>query len=318
VLVIVGAGYFFWLRPGQGGHATPKSIPTSNTPPAAENSAPPPAPVPAPEAKSSPQPPAASATTHTPESIIDRIAAQPVAPPVKNTPNENASNDNPPQEPAAATVTISPTTGLATMRPAAGTASGDAAGKNTPTLASATASAAKSKEQLADPAANQDAGGEIIIAPYQEKATATAPATQLAVQNTNQKVPSALPAPVVATPLASAKALPPLKAILPLQANSRSLTDEGEAAMANFIRKFKEINRGKIEVRGYVSSTNSSQKNTQLSIHRAEAVRAMLIHAGVDRGLIVVRGMGIQDPLASNDTPKGREKNRRVELEIIP
>ena len=78
------------------------------------------------------------------------------------------------------------------------------------------------------------------------------------------------------------------------------------------------MGQGKIEVRGYVSSDKSSRENTQLSIHRAEAVQEMLINKGVDRAMIVVRGMGVQDPLASNDTPEGREKNRRVELEVIP
>ncbi|HBT97235.1 MAG TPA: hypothetical protein DEB25_06205 [Desulfobulbaceae bacterium] len=116
----------------------------------------------------------------------------------------------------------------------------------------------------------------------------------------------------------SAKALPRLKAILPLRANSLSLTDEGHAELADFVRKFKEAGQGKIEVRGYVSSDNAAPANTRLSIRRAEAVRDMLMDIGVDRASIKVRGMGIQNPLADNDTLEGRSKNRRVELEIIP
>ncbi|MDR0477201.1 MAG: OmpA family protein, partial [Desulfobulbaceae bacterium] len=112
--------------------------------------------------------------------------------------------------------------------------------------------------------------------------------------------------PVAATPPASGKTLPHLKAILPLKANSQSLTSEGKAALAHFVRKFKNIGQGKIEVRGYVSSSTSSKGNTQRSIERAEAVQAMLISAGVDRASIVTRGMGIENPVASNKTSTGR------------
>ena len=167
--------------------------------------------------------------------------------------------------------------------------------------ASTTASAANQQAAPAtsSPQAANDKAEGIIIDSQQQKTPAPPPA-----RDTDATT--------------SAKAVPQLKAILPLRANSRSLTDEGQTALTDFVEKFKEAGHGKIEVRGYVSSNNDVQENTQLSIRRAEAVQAMLIRAGVDRASIKVRGMGIQNPLADNDTPEGRNKNRRVELEMIP
>ena len=129
-----------------------------------------------------------------------------------------------------------------------------------------------------------------------------------------------------APPQASASAPPPvdngplpqLKAALPLRANSLSLTREGNALLADFVEKFKKTGHGKIEVRGYVSSTSNSKENIELSLRRAEAVRDMLIHAGIKPASIVTRGMGNQEPLLKDADFNGRSKNRRVELEMMP
>jgi OOP family OmpA-OmpF porin len=42
-----------------------------------------------------------------------------------------------------------------------------------------------------------------------------------------------------------------------------------------------------------------------------------LMNRGIPEAQIEIRGMGIQDPIATNDTPAGRLKNRRVEIEVI-
>jgi len=52
----------------------------------------------------------------------------------------------------------------------------------------------------------------------------------------------------------------------------------------------------------------------QLSRNRAQAVRDYLVQQGVPEGTIVSRGFGKTKPVATNDTPEGRQQNRRVEL----
>jgi OOP family OmpA-OmpF porin len=56
---------------------------------------------------------------------------------------------------------------------------------------------------------------------------------------------------------------------------------------------------------------------TELAHGRAEALKQALVAAGVPEGRIVVDGVGAEDPVADNSTPKGRLANRRVELKLF-
>ena len=58
--------------------------------------------------------------------------------------------------------------------------------------------------------------------------------------------------------------------------------------------------------------------NTALSVARAKAVVEYLIERGVDRSRLTAAGYGEQRSLASNETAAGRQKNRRVEIVILP
>jgi outer membrane protein OmpA-like peptidoglycan-associated protein len=56
--------------------------------------------------------------------------------------------------------------------------------------------------------------------------------------------------------------------------------------------------------------------NQQLSQQRADAVRTYLTSQGVSSNSITTQGFGENNPIASNDTPSGRQQNRRVELVV--
>ncbi len=58
--------------------------------------------------------------------------------------------------------------------------------------------------------------------------------------------------------------------------------------------------------------------NEELSMKRAEAVRAYLISVGARPDLVAAQGMGAADPVAPNDTAKGRAQNRRVVVTVVP
>ncbi len=70
----------------------------------------------------------------------------------------------------------------------------------------------------------------------------------------------------------------------------------------------------KLEVEGHTDSVGSDEYNQQLSEKRAGAVRDYLVQQGIQVDSIVARGLGKTQPVASNDTPEGRQQNRRVEL----
>lgn len=58
--------------------------------------------------------------------------------------------------------------------------------------------------------------------------------------------------------------------------------------------------------------------NWQLSTARALTVTRVLVTAGMDAKNLIPAGVGANDPIASNSTSEGRQKNRRIEIALLP
>jgi choice-of-anchor C domain-containing protein len=71
-----------------------------------------------------------------------------------------------------------------------------------------------------------------------------------------------------------------------------------------------------ILIEGHTDSTGTMQSNQVLSARRAAAVRQWLVDHAISAALITTRGYGQTAPVASNGTPEGRQKNRRVAIRI--
>lgn len=69
-----------------------------------------------------------------------------------------------------------------------------------------------------------------------------------------------------------------------------------------------------LQIEGHTDSVGSDEFNQQLSEQRAGSVRDFLAEQGVPVSSITAKGFGKTQPVASNDTPEGRQKNRRVEI----
>jgi outer membrane protein OmpA-like peptidoglycan-associated protein len=69
-----------------------------------------------------------------------------------------------------------------------------------------------------------------------------------------------------------------------------------------------------VAVEGHTDSVGSDDYNQQLSEHRAQAVRDYFVQQGINSSAVEAHGYGKKEPIASNDTPEGRQQNRRVEL----
>ena len=69
-----------------------------------------------------------------------------------------------------------------------------------------------------------------------------------------------------------------------------------------------------LEVEGHTDSIGGEEFNQRLSEKRAGSVRDYLVQQGITGEAIVSRGLGKSEPVASNDTPEGRQQNRRVEI----
>jgi len=72
-----------------------------------------------------------------------------------------------------------------------------------------------------------------------------------------------------------------------------------------------------IEIAGHTDNVGSPESNLKLSQERAEAVRQYLLQSyGLPPQLVIAQGYGDRQPVASNDAPEGREKNRRVVFRV--
>jgi len=72
----------------------------------------------------------------------------------------------------------------------------------------------------------------------------------------------------------------------------------------------------RLEVDGYTDSVGSEEYNLKLSDQRAGGVRDYLLGQGIAPDNITAKGFGKDDPVSSNDTAAGRQKNRRVEMVV--
>lgn len=69
-----------------------------------------------------------------------------------------------------------------------------------------------------------------------------------------------------------------------------------------------------VEVAGHCDNIGSAAYNKGLSQRRANAVKNYLVKEGIASSRIKAKGYGFDKPVASNATPGGRAKNRRVEI----
>lgn len=74
----------------------------------------------------------------------------------------------------------------------------------------------------------------------------------------------------------------------------------------------------KLRIEGHASSEGSDKHNLDLSDRRAKAVMEHLVSVnGIEAARLVAKGYGETQPIASNESEEGREKNRRVEFTIL-
>ena len=71
-----------------------------------------------------------------------------------------------------------------------------------------------------------------------------------------------------------------------------------------------------IKIGGYTDNVGQPESNLALSDDRAKKVMAELVAMGVDAGRLQAEGYGEQFPVAENDSPEGRSKNRRTALSV--
>jgi outer membrane protein OmpA-like peptidoglycan-associated protein len=97
--------------------------------------------------------------------------------------------------------------------------------------------------------------------------------------------------------------------------NSAEIREESEAVLREIGDVLRKNADWRLRIEGHTDSIGGAAFNQDLSLHRAEAVRAWLVERyRIDAGRLQTAGLGASAPKDRNDTPEGRARNRRVEL----
>ncbi len=99
--------------------------------------------------------------------------------------------------------------------------------------------------------------------------------------------------------------------------DSAELSKDSKKVIDQLISEIKDPDTEKVTVVGHADSIGTKTYNKDLSERRASAVEDYLEKRGITSVPMDKRGLGETDPVANNDTAKGRAENRRVEIIVI-
>ena len=100
------------------------------------------------------------------------------------------------------------------------------------------------------------------------------------------------------------------------------LSPNGRQALSQYVPRLQNLQNAKVVVYGYTDNLAVGpalqqagiKNNIDLSSRRADNVVAYFRAQGVHPNIISAKGFGDTHPVASNDSPDGRAKNRRIEI----
>ncbi|TCP07013.1 OmpA family protein [Caldimonas thermodepolymerans] len=104
--------------------------------------------------------------------------------------------------------------------------------------------------------------------------------------------------------------------IIEFEPGSSVITPQGQRILDELLPTLVQLSARQIEVIGHTDSLGARDANIALSFARADAVKNYLVSKGITPSRIGVSGAGPDRPIASNQTPEGRARNRRIEFRI--
>ncbi|MGA2587558.1 MAG: OmpA family protein [Candidatus Aminicenantales bacterium] len=94
----------------------------------------------------------------------------------------------------------------------------------------------------------------------------------------------------------------------------RPVSKTNLAELAKILNKYPDTN---ILIEGHTDNTGSDDHNMSLSKDRAQSVAFNLATLEVKSARFSIAGFGETQPIVTNDTPEGRQKNRRVDIAVL-
>jgi OOP family OmpA-OmpF porin len=143
-----------------------------------------------------------------------------------------------------------------------------------------------------------------------QPAAPAAPSAPAAPAAPAQPAPAARPAP------ASVRQAVVIQADALFDFDKSVLRPDGRKSIDDAMAKLRGVDLELVIATGHTDSVGSDAYNQRLSERRAAAVKEYLVSKGVPASKITTIGKGESQPVATNKTAEGRQKNRRVDIEF--
>ncbi|HXZ49187.1 MAG TPA: OmpA family protein [Usitatibacter sp.] len=157
----------------------------------------------------------------------------------------------------------------------------------------------------------------VVLPECEGKKEAPKPAAPAPAMTPEAPAPSAAP-----TPAPSAAAPSSVRQSVVIQADALFDFDksvvrpDGKKAIDEALGKLSGVDLEMVIATGHTDSIGTEQYNQKLSERRAAAVKAYLVSKGIPASKVTTIGKGETQPVATNKTAAGRQKNRRVDIEF--
>ena len=100
-----------------------------------------------------------------------------------------------------------------------------------------------------------------------------------------------------------------------------STRPEDNAAMDNYLSQLSEVlkaSNASVQITGHTDMIGDGRGNRRLGLQRAKHIKNILVKKGVAADKVRCSTRGESSPVSSNDLPRGRYLNRRVEIQLNP
>lgn len=148
----------------------------------------------------------------------------------------------------------------------------------------------------------------------------TQPVTPISNEPATTDMPAAeTPRPAVAEPDINKVHVEELSDRVVIHFPYNSTRKEEDAAIDTYLTRLASqltSSGGKVTLTGHTDNVGGSKTNEAFAMRRAKNIRDILINKGVSRSQIICKSFGESKPVATNDTPRGRYQNRRVEIQL--
>ncbi len=154
------------------------------------------------------------------------------------------------------------------------------------------------------------AGGKAAPTPAPRPAAPSSPATPARPSAPASPAAPARPAP------ASVRQAVVIQADALFDFDKSVLRPDGKKSIDDALAKIRGVDLEMVIATGHTDSIGTDAYNQKLSERRAAAVKEYLVSKGVPSSKITTIGKGESQPVATNKTSEGRQKNRRVDIEF--